>query len=74
MLVAVLWNIWLERNHLIFKGQRRCAATVLDMILSQVSLWAAKYKEFEGYSSADILRSWKALFEDGRHRLNHVSS
>lgn len=27
-------------------------------------------KEFEGYSSADISRSWKTLFEDGRQRLD----
>lgn len=40
----------------------------LSFFLYQVSQWAAKCKEFEGYFPADISSSWKTLFEDGRQK------
>lgn len=73
MLVAVLWNIWLERNNRIFQGQCRRVNMVVDIILSQVSIWASNCKEFERYSSADNLRFREALFKGGCKWSNHIS-
>lgn len=67
-----LWNIWLERNRRFLKVNRD-VSTRLSMSFFQVSTWAAKCKKFKGYSSADILRGWLALFADGRQKLSHVS-
>lgn len=66
MLMTTLWNVWLERNHRIFNNEKNYVPLVIDLIFYQVSQWVAKRKVLEGYSSADISRSWSSLFEDER--------
>lgn len=64
VLVLTLWNVWDQRNRRIFNNEKKCTM-VVNLIIYQVSQWAAKCREFEGYSSADISRSWSSLFKDG---------
>lgn len=62
MLVATLWSVWLERNRWVFQNERKGIHTVVDLILYEISIWAARCKEFEGYSLAEISLSWNPLF------------
>lgn len=67
MLVVALWNVWFARNCRVFQNERRSIHTVVDLIFYRLSIWAANCKEFDGYSSADISRSWSSLLVGGRH-------
>lgn len=54
---SYLWAIWLERNRQTFQGESKEATFIIDLIVSKITLWAARCKELHGYDAESIMRS-----------------
>lgn len=56
---AVIWNIWKERNLIIFEDKCKPMREVIDVIVRDVSNWLVDTKDFNDISMIDLVRNWK---------------
>lgn len=59
--VAILWNIWFERNNRIFSNKQKSVLNLWKDVCNYLGLWCIRHPIFKDYKPSTIALNFKAL-------------